>query len=145
MLVPRGWEETFSHARASLDGAHKEAAHGRVSITMEGYTMRANSFIRSAVVLGVLALIACLPAVAAVAAQAEAQPTQIMAQSASAAVSPVQQGSLGETASGAVEDTLVACLSRIPEDASAGQRLIAKESCQRDKAERQPIDAVPGA
>ena len=105
--------------------------------------MRATYFIRSAAVLGGLALIACLPAVAA---QAEEQPTQVMAQSGSSSVlSPSPAEGLSETASGAVEDTLKACLARIPEDASAGQRMIARESCQRDKVERQPIDAVPGA
>lgn len=106
--------------------------------------MRANSFITSAAFLGVLVLITCLPAVAT---QAEEQPRQIMAQSGSvsASLSPSSAEGLNETASGAVEDTLNACLARIPEDASAGQRLIARESCQRDKAERQAIDAVPGA
>jgi hypothetical protein len=32
-------------------------------------------------------------------------------------------------ASGAVDDTLKACLGRIPMDASAGQRLLAEQSC----------------
>lgn len=104
--------------------------------------MRANYFIRSAVVLGVLALIACLPAVAT---QAEEQPTQLAAQSLSGSLSAADADGLNEKASGAVEDTLAACLSRIPTDSSAGQTLIAKESCQRDKAERQSIDAVPGS
>ncbi len=104
--------------------------------------MRTNYFIRSAVVLGVLALIACLPAVVT---QAEEQPTQIMAQSVSGSLSAATADGLKETASGAVEDSLAACLSRIPTDASAGQALIAKESCQRDNAERQSIDAVPGS
>jgi hypothetical protein len=35
-----------------------------------------------------------------------------------------------------VEDTLNACLSRIPSDASAGQRMLAEESCKRDQANR---------
>jgi len=33
-------------------------------------------------------------------------------------------------ASGSVEDTLKLCLARIPKDASAGQRLLAEQSCQ---------------
>ncbi len=47
-------------------------------------------------------------------------------------------------ASGAVEDTLKACLARIPKDASAGQRMMAEESCQRDEATRQPFVVAPG-
>lgn len=106
--------------------------------------MRVNYIIRSTAVLGVLALIACLPALATQT-QAEEQPTQIMAQSASAPMSPAPAEGLNETASGAVEDTLKACLARIPEGATAGQHLIAQESCRRDKADRHSIDAVPGA
>ena len=41
-------------------------------------------------------------------------------------------------------DSLKACLSRIPSDASAGQRLIAEGTCHRDAANRTPIDSVPG-
>lgn len=98
--------------------------------------------IRSAVVMGVLALIAWLPAMAT---EAEKQPTQIMAQSMSSPLAHASAQGMNETASGAVEDTLTACLSRIPKDASAGQRMIAEESCARDKADRRSIDAVPGA
>lgn len=39
-------------------------------------------------------------------------------------------------ASGAVEDNLNACMARIPKDASAGQRMLAEESCRRDQANR---------
>jgi hypothetical protein len=39
-------------------------------------------------------------------------------------------------ASGAVEDSLNACLARIPKDASAGQKMLAEESCRRDQANR---------
>lgn len=35
-------------------------------------------------------------------------------------------------ASGSVEDSLDACVARIPQDASAGQRMLAAESCKRD-------------
>lgn len=61
-------------------------------------------------------------------------------------VSPVGASTegLGLTAPGAVEDTLKACLARIPKDASAGQRLIAEQSCGRDEQDRLPIQAVPG-
>ncbi len=39
-------------------------------------------------------------------------------------------------ASGSVEDTLNACLARIPNDATAGQKMLAEESCRRDQAAR---------
>ena len=41
-------------------------------------------------------------------------------------------------------DSLSACLSRIPSDASAGQRMVAEGTCQRDADNRVPIDIVPG-
>ena len=41
-------------------------------------------------------------------------------------------------------DSLDACLSRIPSDASAGQRMVAELTCQRDAKNRNAIDAVPG-
>jgi hypothetical protein len=50
-----------------------------------------------------------------------------------------------DAASGAVEDTLKSCITRIPKDASIGQRMIAVESCQRDDVDRKPIQAVPDA
>ena len=41
-------------------------------------------------------------------------------------------------------DSLASCLARIPGDASAGQRMIAERTCQRDADNRSSIDAVPG-
>lgn len=49
-----------------------------------------------------------------------------------------------QVASGTQGDTLAACLKRIPSDASAGQRMFAEASCQRDEQARQAINAVPG-
>jgi hypothetical protein len=48
-------------------------------------------------------------------------------------------------ASGTSGDSLQACMSRIPSGASAGQRMMAEQSCQRDEAARKSIMAVPGA
>jgi hypothetical protein len=39
-------------------------------------------------------------------------------------------------ASGTQGDSLEACMARIPKDASAGQRMLAEESCRRDQANR---------
>ena len=48
-------------------------------------------------------------------------------------------------ASGTQGDTLQACMARIPRDASAGLRMIAEQSCERDEANRKAILSVPGA
>lgn len=45
-------------------------------------------------------------------------------------------GELNVMASGAVEDTLKACLGRIPSDASVGQRLLAEQSCAGQEGTR---------
>lgn len=47
-------------------------------------------------------------------------------------------------AAGASEDSLQTCLSRIPKDATAGQRLIAEQSCRRDEGDRKPFQATSG-
>ncbi len=43
---------------------------------------------------------------------------------------------IGSIAAGSVEDSLSACMSRIPSDASEGQRQLAEKSCERDQANR---------
>jgi len=52
--------------------------------------------------------------------------------------------SSADVASGHYGDSLDACLSRIPSNATDGQRMVAKSTCQRDEAARQPIEIVPG-
>lgn len=47
-------------------------------------------------------------------------------------------------AAGAVEDTLKACMARIPKDASIGQRMIAEQSCMRDESDRTQFRPSPG-
>lgn len=46
-------------------------------------------------------------------------------------------------ASGAVEDSLKACLARIPEKASVGQRLLAERTCQGEEGTRKTIQDAP--
>lgn len=41
--------------------------------------------------------------------------------------------SRNRVASGSVEDNLDACMARIPQDGSVGQRMLAVESCKRDQ------------
>lgn len=43
---------------------------------------------------------------------------------------------INRIASGSVEDSLAACKGRIPGSASAGQQMLAEESCVRDQATR---------
>ena len=50
-----------------------------------------------------------------------------------------------DIAVGAAEDTLRACMARIPKDASIGQVMIAEQGCWRDENDRNPIQSVPGA
>jgi hypothetical protein len=48
-------------------------------------------------------------------------------------------GALDMQASGAVEDSLKACLARIPALASAGQRLMAEQTCAGEEEVRKVI------
>jgi hypothetical protein len=50
-----------------------------------------------------------------------------------------------DTAAGSAEDTIRACMARIPKDASIGQVMIAEQSCWRDENERKPLQEVPEA
>lgn len=86
-----------------------------------------------AVVLAILAWTPVLPTQAAAPLIGEQLPT-VSSTDAIDSVSP-----------GAVEDTLRACLTRIPKNASIGQRMVAESSCERDEMERRPIETVPGA
>jgi len=61
-----------------------------------------------------------------------------------ASAPPTQTEGRSIVASGAVEDSHPACLGRIPKDASAGQRMIAEDSCKREQASRQSIHDMPG-
>ncbi len=47
-------------------------------------------------------------------------------------------------AAGTTDDSLAACMARIPKNATAGQRMFAEGSCRRDAEARQAIEAVPG-
>ena len=47
-------------------------------------------------------------------------------------------------AAGSVEDSLHACLARIPNDATAGQKMLAEQSCRRAEADRVPVQTSGG-
>ena len=46
-------------------------------------------------------------------------------------------------AAGAAEDTRKACLARIPTDASAGQRMLATQSCEQYEGTRKVSQDAP--
>ena len=96
--------------------------------------MKTDRFIRHMVMVVALALTAWLPAL----------PAQAADQLSGETISSASMGERGVVAAGSVEDTLKACLARIPKDASAGQRMMAEQSCDRDEDTRKPIQAVPG-
>lgn len=54
---------------------------------------------------------------------------------------PIEE--LGVMASDAAEDTLKACIARIPELASVGQRMLAEQSCVGEEKTRKAIRSVP--
>lgn len=47
-------------------------------------------------------------------------------------------------AAGSLDDSLHACLARIPKDATAGQRMLAEQSCRRAEADRAPAQTSGG-
>ena len=72
--------------------------------------------------------------------------TPIQAQDQAPTVAPGTDATMeGDIAAGSVEDTIRACMGRIPKDASIGQVMIAEQSCWRDENERKPVQAIPGA
>jgi hypothetical protein len=96
--------------------------------------MRNQGVMRQTMMVTVLTVAACLSAAA----------TQAADQPANMKTLPPQTDNLGVIASGAVEDNLKTCLARIPKDSSAGQRMIAEQSCERDDEGRQTYRSVPG-
>jgi hypothetical protein len=95
--------------------------------------MRTHRMIKQTVLLAALMLMTGLPSL----------PTQAADQSLEGAIIIASPGEPGVVAAGAVEDTLLACLARIPTDASVGQRMLAEQSCQQDEATRTQAEAAP--
>jgi hypothetical protein len=59
-------------------------------------------------------------------------------------VQPEVTTTANTVAAGATEDSLQACLARIPKDATVGQRMIAEQGCRRDEADRKPGPTFSG-
>jgi hypothetical protein len=96
--------------------------------------MRPYLFIRPTILFVSLALMGWLPALSAQAADDPSGGAPIAGSA----------GEISVVAVGSVEDTLKACLARIPKDASAGQQMIAEQSCKRDEETRETIQSAPG-
>ena len=90
-------------------------------------TMGNKELMKQTMIVTALAIVTWLPATVTQAADTHPKANSLFA--------PTE--SLGVIASGAVEDSLKACLARIPKDASAGQRMVAVQSCERDDETRQ--------
>lgn len=95
--------------------------------------MTTNQFIRYAVMVATLVAIAGL----------SVSTTQAADQARATAIPSAQTRELGIVAAGAVEDSLQACLARIPKDATAGQRMVAEQGCKQDQASRQSVQVSP--
>ena len=76
-----------------------------------------------------IAVLALIPWIAAPSADAAGKAPK-------ASAPPTQSEGRSSMASGAVEDSQEACLARIPKNATAGQRMLAENSCKRDQASR---------
>ena len=85
---------------------------------------------RSVNVFGVIALLGMM--VGGCASEGTTGSTAVL----SAPVQASLSKDINRVASGSVEDSSVACAGRIPKDASAGQKMLAEESCSRDQAAR---------
>jgi hypothetical protein len=57
-----------------------------------------------------------------------------MSSAAPAESNSMNQSSKSRIAAGVEEQTLDTCLGRIPKDATAGQKMLAEQSCRRDYA-----------
>ena len=85
---------------------------------------------RSVNVFGVIALLGMM--VGGCASEGTTGSTAVL----SAPVQASLSKDINRVASGSVEDSSAACAGRIPKDASAGQKMLAEESCSRDQAAR---------
>ena len=122
---------------ASAKGARYEVLAMGTTQNQEAHPMHTYAFITRAVFPSSLFLVASLSALATLASDSD------RSQAAQEGMGVAPASALSVMASGAVEDTLVACLERIPADATAGQRLLAEQSCERAEDTKKWIHAAP--
>lgn len=95
--------------------------------------MRIHAIIKHTVIIAPFVLILGAPWVSA----------QIADQPLTEVKAPAPAAEPGRVAAGSVEDTLLACMARIPQDASDGQRMMAEESCNREEGTRTLSQIAP--
>lgn len=106
--------------RFSERARHEAPPRALHNPTEEEEIMRIQLLVKQLVLMGCLVASAILPT-----GEGQAAEPRTMESTA-----PITTGEMNVLASGSVEDTLKLCLARIPKDASAGQRLLAEQSCQ---------------
>jgi hypothetical protein len=97
--------------------------------------MRISRIIKSGVVASTIVLFAALSI-------RSTQPVQAADMLVEKTVGFAPVAELAVTASGAAEDTFKACVARIPAFATAGQRMLAEQSCAGEEEVRKTIRAV---
>ncbi len=107
--------------------------------------MRNHCLLTSALLLGTLGLFSPVPAPDAMAADPQVRGTSTVVPAEEPAASKESSAvrKSDGVASGAVEDTLKACLARIPSQATAGQRMLAEQGCQGEQKTRTSSHASP--
>ena len=98
--------------------------------------MRIPTITKSGVVISTVVLFAALSI-------RSTQPVQAANLLVERAVESAPLAERGVMASGAVEDTLKACVARIPALASAGQRMLAEQSCAGEDEVRKTLRSAP--
>ncbi|TKB79356.1 MAG: hypothetical protein E8D42_08145 [Nitrospira sp.] len=98
--------------------------------------MRIATIIKSGVVVSTVVLFAALSI-------RSTQPVQAADLLVERSVGGAPLAERGVMASGAVEDTLKACMARIPALASAGQRMLAEQSCAGEDEVRKTLRSAP--
>lgn len=113
-------DQVTRQLRFSERARHEAPPRALHNSTEEEEIMRIQSFMKQVDLMG------CLVA-SAIVSTGEGQAADSREMQSAA---PIATGEMNVLASGSVEDTLKLCLARIPKDASAGQRLLAEQSCQ---------------
>jgi hypothetical protein len=114
-----------------------ENSHYEEVIMMKIATTKRNGIILMAAMFAALSIQSTPPVQAA---DSHVEGTMVFVPKEEAGVSI---GELAGLASGAAEDTLKACRARIPELASAGQHMLAEQSCAGEEKTRNTIRSAP--
>ena len=111
---------------------------------------RINSYVAMGILLGAGMLMAACETTDTESSSTMGTPTTTSMAAAEPAPAPGSEGMVQTTpaapsesraapAAGAMDDTLQACMARIPNDSTASQRMLGERTCQRDEEMRQPF------